>query len=183
MAESKPPLFDGRNYSVWAVKMEFYMKGASLWEYTQEEVAIPALRQNVMVAQIERHEGIIARKNRAVSCLHNAVSDEIFSRIISCKTTKEAWDKLATEFQGDERSKNLQILNLRTEFETICMKDSESIKDFADRLMKIVSQIWILGEELEDRRVVEKMLVSLPLRFEHKICSLEDVEISDFDVI
>ena len=54
------------------------------------------------------------------------------------------------------------------------MKDSESIKDFADRLMKIMSKIRILGEELEDQRVVEKVLISLPLRFEHKICSLED---------
>ena len=78
MAESNPPHFDGSNYSVWAVKMEFFMKAASLWEYTQGEVDISALRQNPSVAQIKRHEDIIARKNRAVSCLHNAVSDEIF---------------------------------------------------------------------------------------------------------
>ena len=70
------------------------MKGAFLWEHTQGEVEVPILRQNPTVAQIKRHEDIVARKNRAVSCLHNAVSEEIFSRIISCKTAKEAWDKL-----------------------------------------------------------------------------------------
>ena len=124
MAESKSPQFDGSNYFVWAVKMEFYMKGASLWEYTQGEVDVPVLHQNPSVAQIKRHEDIIARKNLAVSCLHNIVSDEIFSQIILCKTAKEAWDKLAAKFQGDERSKDLQVLNLRTKFETILMKDS-----------------------------------------------------------
>ena len=56
------------------------------------------------------------------------------------------------------------------------MNDSKSIKDFAARLMKIVSQMRILGEDLEDQRVVEKMVVSLPARFEQKICSLEDTK-------
>jgi len=54
------------------------------------------------------------------------------------------------------------------------MNETESIKDFADKLMKIVSQIKVLREKLEDKRVVEKDLVSLPRRFAHKICSLED---------
>ena len=42
--------------------------------------------------------------------------------------------------------------------------------------MKIVSQMRILDEELEDRRMVEKMVVSFPARFEQKICSLEDTK-------
>ena len=61
----------------------------------------------------------MAKEARALSCLHSVVSEELFMRIITCKTTKEAWDKLAAEFQGDDRSKNIQILNLRMEFETI----------------------------------------------------------------
>src|ERR1044072_889878 len=40
--------------------------------------------------------------------------------------------------------------------------------------MKIVNQIRLMGEELPDQRVVEKMLISLPERFESKIASLED---------
>ncbi|XP_060670472.1 uncharacterized protein LOC132800547 [Ziziphus jujuba] len=67
----------------------------------------------------------------------------------------------------------MQILNLRREFETLRMKDFELVKDFIDRLMKVVNQIRILGEELGDRRVVEKVLVNLPEKFEAKISSLE----------
>ncbi|GKV37176.1 hypothetical protein SLEP1_g45235 [Rubroshorea leprosula] len=48
-------------------------------------------------------------------------------------------------------------------------------EEFQDRIMKIVNRIRLLGdEELSDRRVVEKVLVSLPEKFEHKISSLED---------
>nr|XP_048326779.1 MDIS1-interacting receptor like kinase 2-like [Ziziphus jujuba var. spinosa] len=68
----------------------------------------------------------------------------------------------------------MQVLNLRREFETLRMKDFELVKDFIDILMKVVNQIRILGEELGDKRVVEKVLVSLPEKFEVKISSLED---------
>ena len=54
------------------------------------------------------------------------------------------------------------------------MKDSEVLKEFTDRLLKVVNQIRILGEDLSDKRVVEKVLISLPERFEAKISSLEE---------
>ena len=40
--------------------------------------------------------------------------------------------------------------------------------------MKVVSEIRILGEELEDRRIVQRIVVRIPARFEQKVCSLED---------
>ena len=82
------------------------------------------------------------------------------------ETAKEAWDKLKEDFQGSERNKQMQILNLRREFESLKMKDSETIKEFSDKLMKVVNQIRLLGEELNDKRVVEKVLVSLLEKFE-----------------
>ena len=54
------------------------------------------------------------------------------------------------------------------------MRDEETVKDFADKVTGIVNKIRLLGDELTDERVVEKVLVSLPERFEHKIASLED---------
>nr|XP_048332204.1 uncharacterized protein LOC125423053 [Ziziphus jujuba var. spinosa] len=93
---------------------------------------------------------------------------------MACTTAKEVWDKLKEEFQGSAKTRQMQVLNLRREFETLRMKDSELVKDFIDRLMKVVNQIKILGEELSDRKVVEKVLVSLPEKFESKISSLEE---------
>jgi len=37
-----------------------------------------------------------------------------------------------------------------------------------------VNQVTFLGEDFPDSRIVEKVLVSLPEKFEHKICSLKD---------
>ena len=176
MAEANPPRFDGTNYSLWAMQMKFYLKGLHLWEHTQGEVAVPELSGNPTIAAIKRHEDVSARTNRAVSTLHTAMSDEILSRLLSCETAKEIWDKLKAEFEGDARSKDLQILNLRAEFEKMEMQDSESIKDYANRFITIVGQMRILGEQVEDKRVVERMLISLPARFDQKINSLEDTK-------
>ena len=54
------------------------------------------------------------------------------------------------------------------------MKNDETVKEYTDRLVRIVSQIRLHGEELSERRVVEKELVSVLERFEPKIPSLED---------
>ena len=124
MAEANPPRFDGTNYSLWAMRMRFYMKGLHLWNHTQGEVVVPELTGNPTVAAIKRHEDMLARANRAVSTLHSAMSDAILSRLLSCETAKEIWDKLKAEFEGDDCSKELQVLNLKAEFETMEMQDS-----------------------------------------------------------
>ncbi|KAL4388598.1 hypothetical protein GQ457_09G027370 [Hibiscus cannabinus] len=93
---------------------------------------------------------------------------------MACETGKEAWDRIRDEFQGSEKTKQMQVLNLRREYGMLRMKESESVKEYADRLMKIVNQIRLFGEDLPEKRVVEKVLVSLPEKFESKIYSLED---------
>ena len=54
------------------------------------------------------------------------------------------------------------------------MKESETVKEFSSNVSKIVNQITLIGEEIQESRVVEKVLVSLPEKFENKICSLEE---------
>ncbi|KAF3659888.1 Ubiquitin-specific protease 12 isoform 1 [Capsicum annuum] len=66
------------------------------------------------------------------------------------------------------------ILPKLTSLRALSMKDSETIEEFSNKLMKVVNQIRLMGEELTNSRIVEKVLVSLPERFEVKISSLED---------
>ena len=54
------------------------------------------------------------------------------------------------------------------------MKETETIKDLSSQISKLVNQVRLLGEDFSDSRIVEKVLVSLPEKFKHKICSLED---------
>ncbi|XP_016730136.1 uncharacterized protein [Gossypium hirsutum] len=89
-------------------------------------------------------------------------------------TPKEAWDKLKEEFQGTERTRQQQLLNLRRDFENLKMKEEETVKQYSDRIMAVVNSIRLIGEQFSKARIVEKVISTLPERYEEKISSLED---------
>nr|KYP49524.1 hypothetical protein KK1_028720 [Cajanus cajan] len=57
------------------------------------------------------------------------------------------------------------------------MKEVETVKKFANILSKMVTQTRSLGEELNDQRIVEKLFVSFPDRFETKNPLLKGIKI------
>ncbi|XP_031250004.1 uncharacterized protein LOC116107865 [Pistacia vera] len=120
------------------------------------------------------HEEEASKAPRALSHIHSAVTDLVFTSIMACETAKKSWDKLREKFMGNDTTRNMQVLNLRREFETLRMQEAEKVKEYVDKLMNIVNKIRLLGVELSDNRIVEKVIVSLPERFEAKISSLED---------
>lgn len=46
------------------------------------------------------------------------------------------------------------MLNLVREFEMQRMKESETIKEYADKLLSIVNKVRLLGSEFFDSRIV-----------------------------
>lgn len=70
----------------------------------------------------------------------------------------------------------MKVLNLVREIEMQRMKESETIKDYSDRFLLIVNKVRILGTELNDNRIVQKILVTLPERYEATIASLKNTK-------
>ncbi|KAF2286048.1 hypothetical protein GH714_009932 [Hevea brasiliensis] len=56
------------------------------------------------------------------------------------------------------------------------MKESETIKEYASKLLSIVNKVRLLGSEFSDSRIVQKILVTIPERFEATISSLENAK-------
>jgi len=54
------------------------------------------------------------------------------------------------------------------------MQEDETIVKYSDKISFIVNKIRLLGEDFKDDRIVEKILVTIPERFESKISSLEE---------
>ncbi|KAG8477197.1 hypothetical protein CXB51_029947 [Gossypium anomalum] len=169
-----PPVFNGEGYHIWVVKMRTYLQAFDLWEVVNSDVEPEPLRANPTVAQMKQYSEEKSKKHKAMSCIQNCVSDVIFTRIMACETPKQAWDKLKEEFQGTERTRQQQLLNLRRDFENLKMKEEETVKKYSDRIMAVVNSIRLLGEQFDEARIVEKVLSTLPERYEAKISSLED---------
>ena len=90
------------------------------------------------------------------------------------ETPKQVWDKLQGEFEGSDKVKTVRLLTLKREFELMKMKDDESVKDYSGRLMDVVNQMRLLGEAFTDQKVVEKIMISVPQKFEVKISAIEE---------
>ncbi|XP_007014181.2 PREDICTED: uncharacterized protein LOC18589236 [Theobroma cacao] len=170
------PLFNGDNYPSWSVKMKAYLRGYDLWDVIESGSEVPPLRDNASAAQIKQYHEETTKRYRALSFIHGVVTEPIFSRIMACKSAKEAWEKLKVAFQGSDRTRHQQVMNLMREFEALKMKDTDSVKDYINKVEKIVHQVTILGRKSPEDRVVEKVIISLPERFESKISSLEEAK-------
>lgn len=174
------PTFDGDNYQAWAVKMQAFMEGSDLWEAVEEDYEVADLPNNPTINQIRYHKERVTRKAKAKSCLFSAVSSTIFTRIMKKNSAHDIWNYLKEEYEGDERVKGMKVLNLLREFERQQMKESEYAKEFVDRLVDIANKIRVLGTDIDDKRLVQKILVAVPERFEATIASLENTkDISD----
>ncbi|XP_061374517.1 uncharacterized protein LOC133316757 [Gastrolobium bilobum] len=144
------PVFDGQNYHLWAVRMEAYFDASDLWEAVEQEYEIPTLPNNPTMAQIRNHKEKKQRKSKARATL------------------------FASEYEGNEKVKGMQVLNLIREFEMQRMKESETIQEYSNRLLGIVNNVRLLGTDFSDSRIVQKILVTIPEKFEATIASLEN---------
>ncbi|XP_028236994.1 uncharacterized protein LOC114416326 [Glycine soja] len=95
---------------------------------------------------------------------------------MTLKSPKAIWDYLKEEYAGDDRIRSMQVLNLRREFELQRMKESETIKEYSNKLLGIANKIKLLGSDFTDSRIVEKILVTVPERYEASITSLENTK-------
>ncbi|XP_006603455.1 uncharacterized protein LOC114397222 [Glycine soja] len=166
---SLPPIFDGEEYELWTTRMITHLEALDLWEAVEENYDVPELPLNPTVAQMKNHRERKTKKAKAKNCLFSAVSKIIFTRIMNFKSAKQIWDYLRSEYQGCERTKGLQVLNLGREFEMQSMKVTETIKGYADQLLGIANRVRLLGKDFPDERIVQKILVTIPKKYESKI--------------
>ncbi|XP_014511424.1 uncharacterized protein LOC106770111 [Vigna radiata var. radiata] len=171
-----PPIFNGENYQIWAVRMEAYLEALDLWEAIEEDYEISMLPGNPTIAQIKNHKDEKTKKAKTKACLFAAVSPTIFTRIMTLNSAKAIWDYLKEEYDGDDRIKGMQVLNLIRDFELQKMKESETITEYSKRLLNIANKVRLLGFEFKDSRIVEKVLVTVLERFEATITTLENTK-------
>ena len=83
---------------------------------------------------------------QALFVLQQAVEETICKRIMDEKTAKRAWDILEEEFEGNEHARSIKLHYLRREFETIRMKESETIEEYYGRIKEIVNKMKLDGK-------------------------------------
>ena len=85
------------------------------------------------------------------------------------------------KFEGNARVKRSHLQALRREFETLEMRTAEKVTEYFSRVITVANKMRIYGEDMQDVKVVEKILRSLTEKFNYVVCSIE--ESKDIDAL
>jgi len=114
-----------------------------------------------------------AQDRQAMSALLRSVPKEMWQTLGGKKTVKEAWEAVRTMRVGADRVKDVNAQKLLQEFENLQFKEGEKIDDFGMRITNLVADLKVLGETIDDVKVVKKFLRVAPARFTSVVVSIE----------
>jgi hypothetical protein len=165
------PQFNGQKYAFWSIRMKTYIQahGFEIWQSIVDGYTTPTVPPtNDKAVKLGQNN------SKAKNALLNGLSETIFTKVAHCKSAKEIWDKLQNIYEGDSKVKATKLQTYRGQFEQLKMKEYENIAAYFLQVDEIVNAIIGLGEEIKESVIVQKVLRSLPMRFDPKISTLEE---------
>jgi hypothetical protein len=173
MSSNKTPLFKGDNYTFWSIRMKCYLMelGRDFWISMINGYDVP---EN---APSDTTTNKLCNDNsRDVNAILGGLTNTVFVKVMHSKSTKEIWNKLQIIYEGDVKFKKAKLQTYKGKFEILKMKEEENIVEYLLRVDEIVNTIRGLGEELYEKIVFQKVLITLPLIYDPKVSTLEDQE-------
>jgi hypothetical protein len=152
------PILTRTNYLEWALVMRVNLQAADLWD------------------AINKGSGDYCDDWNALAALLWAVPPEMQAWLVVKEMVKEAWEAI--------HSYNVREVNtekFQWEFDNITFKSSECVQEFAMRISSLANQLRLLGDEIPDKKVMKKMLESVPDHLEQVSSSMETLH--DLDVV
>lgn len=113
------------------------------------------------------------RDKMALAAIYQGILKDALLLVAEKRTAKEAWDTLRTMHLGADRVKKARVQTLKTEFDSLRMKDNEKIDDFGMKFISVINKIRSLGDKMEEVYVVSKLLRAVPGKFLQVVSTIE----------
>ena len=104
--------------------------------------------------------------------LFQAIDRTVLDTILRKDIVKNIWDAMKKKFKGNARVKRSYLQTLRREFETLEMRIGEGVTEYFSRVMTVANKMRTYGEDMQDVKVVEKILCSLTEKYNYVVCSI-----------
>nr|GEX59844.1 ribonuclease H-like domain, reverse transcriptase, RNA-dependent DNA polymerase [Tanacetum cinerariifolium] len=122
------------------------------------------------------------KKDKATTAfLYQALTEDVILQVAGCKTTKELWESLKRRHVGEEKVQQAQLQSLVIGFQTLQMKEDDTMDAFTAKLNGYATKAKELGKTLDESLLVQKLLDSTPDRFIQIVASIEQT--NDLDDI
>ena len=143
------------NYRHWAMRMEVHLDAQGLWEA-------------VLGTDTNRQKDRLA-----LSAMLAAIPESSGVQLDIKKSAKLNWEIIRSFHVGIDRLAQSRAQGLRREFENLSMRKTDKVSEFTDKFSRIVFELRQLGERVEDKEAVKKLLRSMPPRYDSLTLSLE----------
>ncbi|KAJ9538324.1 hypothetical protein OSB04_031057 [Centaurea solstitialis] len=153
------PKLTETNYTTWALLMETILKAYGLWETIDVKDAVDEKKAYTSKAMI-----------------FQTLPEDVLMQVTQCSTTKEVWDSIKVRFIGVDLVQKARSQTLRSELESLKMKESETVSSFASKLSNMRAIVRNLGTTLESKIIVRKLLNSVRKKFLLIVATIEQYQ-------
>ncbi|GAU36022.1 hypothetical protein TSUD_211600 [Trifolium subterraneum] len=164
------PKFDGF-YDHWAMLVENLLRPKEYWSLI--ETGVVTAPANATEEQRNLANASKLTDLKVKNYLFQSIDRSILETILDRDTAKAIWDAMRTKYQGSTRVKHAQLQALKRDFEVLAMGDSETVDEYFARTMATANKMTACGEKMTQVTIVEKILRSLPAKFNFVVCSIE----------
>jgi hypothetical protein len=152
--------------------MENLLQSKEYW--TLIEVGVVTAPANATAEQRRLADESKLRDLKVKNYLFQSIDRSILETILVRDTAKDIWDAMRRKYQGSTKVKRAQLQSLRREYEVLAMRESETVNEYFARTLAIANRMTSHGERIEQVMVVEKILRSMPQKFNYVVCSIEE---------
>ncbi|KZV56923.1 hypothetical protein F511_18935 [Dorcoceras hygrometricum] len=98
----------------------------------------------------------------------------MFSKIKTCATAKDIWEKLTQICEGSDKTKENKLTVAQQKYESIKMKEGETMTEFDERFSAVVIELNSLGKEYSNRELALKVMRALPREWDVKTMAMRE---------
>ena len=167
-------------YPHWKVKMKYFLKMQSekVWNSIEFGWTPPKNRSTSVIkpkVEWDKYEIEASENNvKAMYSIFNVVNTYELRMIVTCTSTKEAWNILQVTHERTNAMKVSKLHMLTSKFESIRMEEHETFEEFYAKLFDIVNSSFNLGEPIPNSKVIRKIISSLPENFKAKVMVIKE---------
>ncbi|XP_019430175.1 PREDICTED: uncharacterized protein LOC109337619 [Lupinus angustifolius] len=140
------------------------------------EEGLPPLNPDATETRKEIHKEAKKRDNKTLFLIHQCVNDVHFEKIQNAITSKEAWDILIKSHTGGDKIKKVKLQYLRRQYELLHMEENGRIGEYFTKILTITNQMKGYREYISDLMIIEKIMRSLPQRFDFIVVAIEEAK-------
>lgn len=151
--------FNGENWLTWKFQVEIALKSKGYYEIVNGTKERPVVDTTDWDNKDAKAQEIIVSR----------LGEKAISHILTCTTSTMMWQKLKTIY---EHQSQVSVHLLQQRFFALQYKEG-NIAEFVSEIEEIKSNLKHLGEEISDKMVITKVLMSLPEGMKHFVSAWE----------